>query len=803
MTDDLQQEFISRVQQAIYDKWSQQGDFDQDWKPADINWWKWLRFPRQMEDRPQDEQGKFLHGPLSPGRWLAEWLSGSQITDRYNPEFTKFIERMRSSADSDDELIQMITGNIKDFPSVTGMKINNWLRLLDDVGGDRTASPSDIPEAFTETWYDLFEPLTSKGITTAERDARWRSFQAKYFPRDNRGRIKLPDSFSPTKGEDLEKDQAVIENIRANSAIILEGLKQVFEDSIQGIPQATDEEIFRVMLKEGPSRLSDSDIAAISSGDLLSYLPELLMVDTLDSPVYGGTGTGDGGERFPDDAPSWLTEDKTVEPGTGKTTYGKQYYAGTATHPHMVVDRQGQRTYYDKDWNQIAPPREDVGPVAFEPDSRYFERDPLTGEWKLNEALSNLPLGQQAQFDNRFKLAEEAMSNIQKGGQLGIDFAAQDLKGREYLDDMLRDPGMSFARMANFRGDPQWKGGRFGGVSPADRFNDYQNYYGGLNKQLRDLYGLQGLFNPPPAGSPSITPPATPTTPSGPSGPTGPAGPGGDIGAGDGFKPPEQVTVPSTPSPPQGNFNVPGPPPPPPNQVPGFEYPGNRPPPGFGMDTGNIRSQAIQPLIPTPAVPPPSTATQQSLVENAMSRLPGFGSSLGGIGPGVAGGAAIGREIAERAPNFEMPSIPNIDPGFGMPSIPNIDPGFGVGMPNIPKPPMPNIPKPSMPDVTGILGGAGIGRRVPEMVTDIKETITDIDVPKFIDLPEVTWSGPRFSMPSMPSFNMPNILDSRIVNTIQGQGGRNIERDRRRRAAELASRNTLANAQRGRRGSFG
>ena len=202
-------------------------------------------------------------------------------------------------------------------------------------------------------------------------------------------------------------------------------------------------------------------------------------------------------------------------------------------------------------------------------------------------------------------------------------------------------------------------------------------------------------------------------------------------------------------------------------------------------------------------MPPPSTATQQSLVENAMSRLPGFGSSLGGIGPGVAGGAAIGREIAERAPNFEMPSMPNIDPGFGMPSIPNIDPGFGVGMPNIPKPPMPNIPKPSMPDVTGILGGAGIGRRVPEMVTDIKETITDIDVPEFIDLPEVTWSGPRFSMPSMPSFNMPNILDSRIVNTIQGQGGRNIERDRRRRAAELASRNTLANAQRGRRGSFG
>ena len=353
---------------------------------------------------------------------------------------------------------------------------------------------------------------------------------------------------------------------------------------------------------------------------------------------------------------------------------------------------------------------------------------------------------------------------------------------------MSKGIGMSFARMANFRGDPQWKGGRFGGVSPADRFNDYQNYYGGLNKQLRDLYGLQGLFNPPPAESPSITPPATPTTPSGP---TGPAGPGGDIGAGDGFKPPEQVTVPRTPSPPQGNFNVPGPPPPPPNQVPGFEYPGNRPPPGFGMDTGNIRSQAIQPLIPTPAVPPPSTATQQSLVENAMSRLPGFGSSLGGIGPGVAGGAAIGREIAERAPNFEMPSIPNIDPGFG------------VEMPNIPKPPMPNIPKPSMPDVTGILGGAGIGRRVPEMVTDIKETITDIDVPEFIDLPEVTWSGPRFSMPSMPSFNMPNILDSRIVNTIQGQGGRNIERDRRRRAAELASRNTLANAQRGRRGSFG
>jgi len=773
-TKDLQQEFISKVQQSIFDKWSQQGDFDQDWKPEDINWWKWLRFPRQMEDRPQDDRGKLLHGPLSPARWLGEWLRGSQITDRYNPEFTKFIERMRSSADSDDELIQMITGNIKDFPSTTGMKINNWLRLLDDVGGDRTASPSDIPEAFTETWYDLFEPLTSKGITTAERDARWRSFQAKYFPRDNRGRIKLPSDFSPSKGEDLEKDKIVIDHIRANSTEFLEILKQGFEDSIQGIPQATDEEIFKVMLQEGPSGLSESDISAISSNDLMSYLPELLMVGSLDSPVYGGTGTGDGGGRFPEGTPPGIAGD-TYTDSAGNVRNNNSYRPGTADIPHVVTNRNGKETYYDENWQEVPAPRKDVGPVAFEPDSRYFERDPVTGEWKLNEALSNLPLGEQAQFDNRFKLAEEAMSNIQKGGQLGINFAAQDLKGREYLDDMLRDPGMSLARMANFRGDPQWKGGRFGGVSPADRFNDYQNYYGGLNEQLRNLYANQGLFNPPPATTGPAGPSPGATGPGG----TGPTNPGVDIGAGDGFKPPEQVTVSSTPSPPQGNFNVPGPPPPPPNQVPGFEYPGNRPPPGFGMDPGSIRSQAIQPLIPTPAVPPPSTATQQSLVENALSRLPGLGSSLAGIGPGVAGGAAIGREIAERAPNFEMPSMPNIDPGFGMPSIPNIDPRFGLG------------------------AAQQIGQKIPGMVTDIKETITDIDVPNFIDLPEMSYSGPKFSMPKMPSFNMPNILDSSIVNTIQGQGNRNVQRARAQAAAAARSRNTLANAQRGRRGSFG
>jgi len=159
--------------------------------------------------------------------------------------------------------------------------------------------------------------------------------------------------------------------------------------------------------------------------------------------------------------------------------------------------------------------------------------------------------------------------------------------------------------------------------------------------------------------------------------------------------------------------------------------------------------------------------------------LPGLGSSLAGIGPGVAGGAAIGREIAERAPNFEMPSMPNIDPGFGMPSIPNIDPRFGLG------------------------AAQQIGQKIPGMVTDIKETITDIDVPNFIDLPEMSYSGPKFSMPKMPSFNMPNILDSSIVNTIQGQGNRNVQRARAQAAAAARSRNTLANAQRGRRGSFG
>jgi len=788
-TKDLQQEFISEVQQRIFDKWSQQGDFDQDWKPEDINWWKWLRFPRQMDDRPQDDRGKLLHGPLSPARWLGEWLRGSQITDRYNPEFTKFIERMRSSADSDDELIQMITGNIKDFPSTTGMKINNWLRLLDDVGGDRTASSSDIPEAFTETWYDLFEPLTSKGITTAERDARWRSFQAKYFPRDNRGRIKLPSGFSPSKGEDLEKDKIVIDHIRANSTEFLEILKQGFEDSIQGIPQATDEEIFKVMLQEGPSGLSESDISAISSGDLMSYLPELLMVGSLDSPVYGGTG--DDTARFPEGTPSGISGDIGTD---GR--YNNSYRPGTADIPHVVTNRNGKETYYDENWQEVSPPREDVGPVEFKPDSRYFERDPVTGEWKLNEAVSNLPLGQQAQFDNRFKLAEEAMSNIQKGGQLGINYAAQDLKGREYLDDMLRDPGSSLMRMANFRGDPQWKGGpRFQGVSPANRFNDYQNYYGGLNEQLRNLYANQGLFNAPPATTSPAGPGPGATGPGG----TGPTNPGLDIGAGDGFKPPEQTQVtPGGSAPGGGNFNVPGPPAPPASQVPGFEYPGNRPMPGFGMDPGSIRSQAIQPLIPSTANQN-NNANQNSLVQNALRRLP-IPTPIGPISTNqaAAGINAIQNIPTPPMPNMSIPNIPNInpvatidpgfyknipmpniDPGFGMPSIPNIDPGFGLG------------------------AAQQIGQKIPGMVTDIKETITDIDVPNFIDLPEISYSGPRFGMPKMPSFNMPNILDSSIVNTIQGQGDKNVQRAWAQAAAAARSRNTLANAQRGRRGSFG
>ena len=305
----------------------------------------------------------------------------------------------------------------------------------------------------------------------------------------------MPSDFSPSKGKDLEQDKVVIEHIRANSTQFLEILKQGFEDSIQGIPQATDEELFKVMLQEGPSGLSESDISAISSGDLMSYLPELLMIDKFDGPQYGGTGTSDSGARFPDGTPSGISGDIGTD---GR--YNNSYRPGTADIPHVVTNRNGKETYYDENWQEVPAPRKDVGPVAFEPDSRYFERDPLTGEWKLNDALSNLPLGEQAQFDNKFKLAEEAMSNIQKGGQLGINFAAQDLKGREYLDDMLRDPGSSLMRMANFRGDPQWKGGpRFQGVSPANRFNDYQNYYGGLNEQLRNLFANQGLFNAPPA----------------------------------------------------------------------------------------------------------------------------------------------------------------------------------------------------------------------------------------------------------------------------------------------------------------
>ena len=195
-TKDLQQEFISKIQQRIFDKWSQQGDFDQDWKPEDINWWKWLRFPKDMKDQPKDSKAGVLN---SPGRWLGEYLRGSKITDRHNPEFTKFIERMRSSATSDDELAELIVGNIKDFPSTSGIKIRDYISLL---GGEfnKEASGLDIPDSFSESWYDLFEPLTSRGITTAERDARWRTFQAKYFPRDNRGQIKLPSGFSPSKG---------------------------------------------------------------------------------------------------------------------------------------------------------------------------------------------------------------------------------------------------------------------------------------------------------------------------------------------------------------------------------------------------------------------------------------------------------------------------------------------------------------------------------------------------------------------------------------------------------------------------
>ena len=156
-TKDLQQEFISKIQQRIFDKWSQQGDFDQDWKPEDINWWKWLRFPKDMKDQPKDSKAGVLN---SPGRWLGEYLRGSKITDRHNPEFTKFIERMRSSATSDDELAELIVGNIKDFPSTSGIKIRDYISLL---GGEfnKEASGLDIPDSFSESWYDLFEPLTS------------------------------------------------------------------------------------------------------------------------------------------------------------------------------------------------------------------------------------------------------------------------------------------------------------------------------------------------------------------------------------------------------------------------------------------------------------------------------------------------------------------------------------------------------------------------------------------------------------------------------------------------------------------
>ena len=118
------------------------------------------------------------------------------------------------------------------------------------------------------------------------------------------------------------------------------------------------------------------------------------------------------------------------------------------------------------------------------------------------------------------------------------------------------------------------------------------------------------------------------------------------------------------------------------------------------MDPGSIRSQAIQPLIPSTANQN-NNANQNSLVQNALRRLP-IPTPVGPISTNqaMAGINAIQNIPTPPMPNMSIPNIPNInpvpiidpgfyknipmpniDPGFGMPSIPNIDPRFGKGPP--------------------------------------------------------------------------------------------------------------------------
>ena len=520
------------------------------------------------------------------------------------------------------------------------------------------------------------EIIIGGGITEEIGSGKWSSFQDKYLPITN-GRFELPDNFSPTKGADLELDKEIIRDIQSKAKLIQDTLKQNYLAQLRINPNATDDEIFRSLLLGGPSGLLESDVSGISTGSLLDYLPELIMPQTIEAYQGGATGG-----RFPDGTPSEISGDTRTD-ANGVVTNNNSYRPGTAGIPHVITNRNGKETYYDENWQEVSPPSKDVGPVAFEPDSRYFERDPLTGEWKLNDALSNLPLGEQAQFNNKFKLAEEAMSNIQKGGQLGINFAAQDLKGREYLDDMLRDPGSSLMRMANFRGDPQWKGGpRFQGVSPENRYNDYQNYYGGLNEQLRNLFANQGLFNAAPAAAGPAFPGGTPPPAGGP-GP-GATGPGG-TGPNTTFVPPPIDPNPGPTNPPKRPFV-----PTPVNPNPGATNPPKRPPqssiftvppqppisPGTIPPPGGGPSAGLPPTYPGTAPPPPGG--------NPIPPPPGFPGTIPPP-PGLI-----------TPPPFPVPPggpgnspVPPMNP----PSYQGPGSGFPLGPNQTPTPPM-NPPKP-------------------------------------------------------------------------------------------------------------
>jgi len=537
------------------------------------------------------------------------------------------------------------------------------------------------------------EIIIGGGITEEIGNGKWSSFQDKYLPITN-GRFELPDNFSPTKGADLELDKEIIRDIQSKAKSIQDALKQNYLAQLRINPNATDDEIFRSLLLGGPSGLLESDVSGISTGSLLDYLPELIMPQTIEAYQGGATGG-----RFPDDTPSSIIGD-TYTDSAGNVRNNNSYRPGTADIPHVVTNRNGKETYYDENWQEVSPPREDVGPVAFEPDSRYFERDPVTGEWKLNEALSNLPLGEQAQFDNRFKLAEEAMSNIQKGGQLGINFAAQDLKGREYLDDMLRDPGSSLMRMANFRGDPQWKGGpRFQGVSPANRFNDYQNYYGGLNEQLRNLFANQGLFNPPPgttAGSTTqnVIPHVNQSLPQGPAFPGSQAPPGSGPSAGL----PSTATLPPSAGPGTGPNALPDPNIPNPSTGPAFIAPATGP---NALPDPNV----LNPSTTASSTSPGGMWNNPNAPAQIRPPAPVFPGTIAPPGGGPSAGLPTGPAFPGitppppgGSPILPPPVVPPGGPG-NLPPPPNIitPPSVGKGPPifkgpgNSPPPPM-NVP---------------------------------------------------------------------------------------------------------------